>query len=357
MTLAPVAETTGDRTSFGFRKHRSTHDAMEYIFKLLSKKNAPQWIIEGDIKGCFDNINHQYLLYNIPMDKNILKKFISVGYIYKNKLFPNKDHGTPQGGIISPTLANMTLDGMENFIATNFWINKHGKIDKKHHNPYQINMVRYADDFVVTTNSKENAYEIKSLLEEFMSHRGLTLSANKTSVTHINKGFDFLGWKFRKYNEKLIIEPSKQSISKVVNTIKTIIKENKTAKQQTIIKKLNSVIVGWSNYYQPVCSKQIFGKIDHIVFEMLWKWAKRRHPQKGLRWVKDRYWKVCGNRKWVFRENQIILRQMKDTAIVRHTPLILTKNVFIENEYFLQRQKKARIKRISAYKKCCRPLH
>ncbi|MFT9495794.1 reverse transcriptase domain-containing protein, partial [Anaerosolibacter sp.] len=190
LALEPIAETMGDRISFGFRKYRSTHDAMEYIFKLLSKKNAPQWIIEGDIKGCFDNINHQYLLDNIPMDKNILKKFISAGYLYKNRLFPNNDHGTPQGGIISPTLANMTLDGMENVIATNFWTNKHGKVDKKHHNTYQINLVRYADDFIATTNSEEKAYEIKNVLEKFMTQRGLTLSNEKTSITHIDTGFN-----------------------------------------------------------------------------------------------------------------------------------------------------------------------
>ncbi|MFT9493540.1 group II intron maturase-specific domain-containing protein, partial [Anaerosolibacter sp.] len=163
-------------------------------------------------------------------------------------------------------------------------------------------------------------------------------------------GFNFLGWEFKKYKGKLIIKPSKNSIKKVVNTISAIIKENKTAKQETLIKKLNSVITGWANYHQPVCAKETFSKIDHVVFEMLWKWAKRRHPRKGLQWIKDKYWKICGNRKWVFKENVLSLKQMKDTPIVRHTPLILTKNVFTENEYFLKRQKEAKIKRINAYK-------
>lgn len=176
----------------------------------------------------------------------------------------------------SPTLANMTLDGMKNIIATNFWTNKHGKIDEKHHNTYQINLVRYADDFVVTTNSKEKAYEIKTVLEAFMSERGLTLSEKKTAISHINEGFDFLGWKFRKYSQKLIIKPNKKSIKKVFKIISSIIKENKTSKRETLIKKLNSVITGWANYHQPVCSKQTFGSIDHVIYEMLWKWAKRR---------------------------------------------------------------------------------
>jgi RNA-directed DNA polymerase len=183
-----------------------------------------------------------------------------------------------------------------------------------------------------------------------MAHRGLILSAEKTSITHIDNGFDFLGWEFRKHNGKLIIKPSEKSRKKVINTISAIIKENKTAKQETLIRRLNSVITGWSNYHQPVCSKQTFGKIDHIIFEMLWKWAKRRHPQKGVQWIKDKYWKVCGNRKWVFKDNKSYLKQMKDTPIVRYTPLILTRNAFTENEYFLERQKKARLKRRNAFK-------
>lgn len=179
LALEPIAETTGDRTSFGFRKYRSAHDAMEYIFKLLSKRNSPQWIIEGDIKGCFDNISHQHLLDNIPMDKSILNRFISAGHIYKNKLFPNNTHGTPQGGIISPTLANMTLDGMENFIATNFWTNKIGKIDKKHCNPYKINMVRYAMTSLLQLIMKRKPMKLRTFSKSLCLKEGLPYQLKK----------------------------------------------------------------------------------------------------------------------------------------------------------------------------------
>lgn len=178
-----------------------------------------------------------------------------------------------------------------------------------------------------------------------MLQRGLTLSVEKTSITHIDTGFDFLGWEFRKYNGKLIVKPSKKSIKKVVNTISTIIKENKPAKQETLIRKLNSVITGWSNYHQPVCSKQTFNKIDHITYQMLWKWAKRRHPQKVQHWAKNKYWKVCGNRKWVFKENKLDLKQMKDTPVLRHTPLILTKNVFQKRNTSYNGKKKQKIRK------------
>lgn len=244
----------------------------------------------------------------------------------------------------------MTLDDMEDVIATRFWTNKHRKVDKKHHNPYQINLVRYADDFLITCNDEKKTMEIKSVIEEFMSERGLTLSIEKTLVTNINDGFDFLGWEFKKYSGKLIIKPSKKSVTKVVKTLSDIIKQNKANTQEILIRKLNEVITGWSNYHQPVCSKEIFGKMDHIIFEMLWSWAKRRHPQKGLKWVKDRYWKTLGNRKWIFKDKNSVLKNMKDTPIVRHTPLILTKNAFIESMYFLKRKEQSTMKRKKAYK-------
>jgi len=155
LALEPVAEIKGDRTSFGFRKFRSTHDACEYAFQYLCKKNAPVWVLEGDIKGCFDNISHQWLLDNIPMDKSILKQFLKAGYIFDRQLFQT-DAGTPQGGIISPILANMTLDGIDKLLADKYhkkW--KSGRTNNDYAAKYKVNFVRYADDFIVTANSEE----------------------------------------------------------------------------------------------------------------------------------------------------------------------------------------------------------
>ena len=148
MALDPISEATADKVSFGFRKKRSTHDAAVHIFGYLRVKNSAQWILEGDIKGCFDNINHQWMLNNIPMDKRILKQFLKAGFVYQKKLFPTKE-GTPQGGIVSPILANMTLDGIERKIKEKYWINKKGTIDRDY-NKHKVNYTRYADDFVVT---------------------------------------------------------------------------------------------------------------------------------------------------------------------------------------------------------------
>ncbi|HFI0462707.1 TPA: reverse transcriptase domain-containing protein, partial [Streptococcus suis] len=166
--------------------------ACEYIFTALSRKASPQWILEGDIKGCFDNISHDWLLENIPMDKSILKQFLKAGFVFKGELFPTED-GTPQGGIISPILANMALDGLQQVLSDRFHTNRLGKIDLRFKNSHKVNLVRYADDFIVTAATQEIALEAKELIREFLLGRGLELSEEKTLVTHINDGFDLLG--------------------------------------------------------------------------------------------------------------------------------------------------------------------
>jgi len=346
LALEPVAETTADKTSFGFRKYRSTHDAMQQIFIVMARKNSAQWVLEGDIKGCFDNIKHRWLLENIPIDKKILKQFLKAGYIYKRKLFPTES-GTPQGGIISPILANMVLDGLEKVIKKKYWTNKKGTTNINY-NKHKINYVRYADDFIVTSDSKEKAEEIKEIIKDYLQERGLELSEEKALITHINNGFDFLGWNFRKYNKKLLIKPSPKSIKKVTEKISNIIKEGKTWKQENLIDSINPIITGWSNYHQSVVSKKIFNKLDKDTWNMLWKWAKRRHPNnKSRNWVMNRYWHKIGNRSWCFKSDRNRLKLFRDKKIIRHVPLKLTKNPYLDKDYFEQRKFKQGIKKLT----------
>jgi RNA-directed DNA polymerase len=330
--LNPVAEATADIASFGFRKNRSTHDACSQAFNCLSKRYSAQWVLEGDIKGCFDNINHEWLLDNIPMNKPTLEQFLKSGFVYNRHLNPTKA-GTPQGGIISPILANMTLDGIESAIASKYYTNKNGKTDKSRHNPHKVNFVRYADDFIVTADSEETAKEIAELIKSFLEERGLELSEEKTLITHIDKGFDFLGWNFRKYNGKLLIKPS--------------IKQGKAWNQEKLIGVLNPIITGWSNYHQSVVSKEIFGKLDYRVWNMLWKWAKRRHPNKSKWWIADKYWHRTGTRKWVFSTQRNELKRFSDTKIVRHPCIKLDKNPYLDMEYFDLRRNKLSLRKIA----------
>lgn len=191
--LEPIAETTADPNSYGFRPKRSTQDAIEQCFLALSKQKSAKWVLEGDIKGCFDNISHEWIMKNIPMNKTILGKWLKSGYIENQKLFPT-ELGSPQGSPISPIISNMVLDGLERKLSATF---RKKKVNGKVYTP-KINFVRYADDFIVTGVSKELLEnEVKPVIIEFLKERGLELSEEKTLITHITDGFDFLGINIR----------------------------------------------------------------------------------------------------------------------------------------------------------------
>ncbi|MCP4220302.1 MAG: group II intron reverse transcriptase/maturase [bacterium] len=339
MALDPISETTADKTSFGFRKNRSTHDAAQHIFNYSTRNKGTQWILEGDIKGCFDNINHQWLMDNIPIDKKALKQLLKAGYIYKRKLFPTET-GTPQGGILSPIMANITLDGIEKKIKDKYWKAKNGTVHYNH-NKHKVNYTRYADDFIVSADSKEILTDIKNLIIQHLTERGLALSEEKTLVTNINNGFDFLGWNFRKYNGKLLIKPSKDSIKKIMETLKTIIHLHRGKTQTEMLKNLNPIITGWTNYHQSTCAKKIFAQLDTYIFYNLWRWAKRRHPRKSTKWIKRRYWKSTLFNNWIFSDGTIELKRAANTKIVRHRIIKLDANPYIPefSRYYYYRNK------------------
>src|SRR5659263_673433 len=346
LALEPIAEATGDRTSFGFRKFRSTHDACEQVFVCMRGKHSPEWVLEGDIKGCFDNISHQWLIDNIPLDKSVLRQFLKAGFIFEHKLFQT-EAGTPQGGIISPILANITLDGIEKLLADKYRNNKNGNRYSEHAAKHKVNYVRYADDFIVTAKTEEIAKEAKELIKDFLKDRGLELSDEKTIITHIDNGFDFLGWNFRKYNGKLLVKPSKKSIEKVTERISDIIKTGKAWKQEHLIDALNPVIIGWTNYHQSAVSSETFHKMDYRIWNMLWHWAKRRHPRKSKHWIARKYWHTVGKRNWVFSDENKKLRFLSDTKIIRHSRLKLDMNPYIDNEYFVLRKLKQKAKKLT----------
>jgi RNA-directed DNA polymerase len=283
LVLDPIAETMADHQSYGFRKERSPADAMERCFLLFARKTSPQWILEGDIKGCFDAISHTWLLTHIPMEKALLEKWLQAGFMEQGILFPT-EAGTPQGGIGSPVLANMTLDGLEQKLRDAFpRTTLRGR-------QATIHLIRYADDFLISGRSKEILeQEVKPLVEQCMRERGLELSQEKTIITHIEDGFDFLGQTGRKYGETLLIKPSKESVQALLEKVRKIIKDNKQTSAGKLIAQVNPILRGWALYHRQVASKKTFSTVDHAIFEMLWRWAKRRHPTKGRRWVKEKY--------------------------------------------------------------------
>ena len=231
MPLEPVAETTADKNSYGFRKERNTADAIDPCFIDLGKGSSAQWILEGDIKACFDHISHDWLLNHIPMDKLVLKKWLQCGFVFNKELFPTHE-GTPQGGIISPTLANMALDGLEATLREKY---KRRTVNGQTYFP-KVTVVRYADDFIITGSTKEMLeQEILPIVREFLQARGLTLSEEKTKITHIDDGFDFLGFNIRKYKGTLLTKPSKESLKRFMTKVRDIIDFNKACKQESLI--------------------------------------------------------------------------------------------------------------------------
>ena len=298
LALDPVVEATADKNSYGFRPQRSCADAIEQCYLAL-KSARTAWILEGDIKSCFDRISHDWLLAHVPMDRAILQKWLKSGYMEKH-VFHETTDGTPQGGIISPALSNCALDGLERLLKGKY---PTGTRLRSLGGKYpSVNLIRYADDFVITGKTKELLEgEIKPLVEQFLRERGLELSPTKTVVTNVTQGFDFLGQNVRRYpNGKLLIKPSRKSIQRFLAGIREIIKAALGKSAADLINELNPKIRGWANYHRHVVSKRIFNRVDHSIFYKLWQWARRRHPDKAPRWLKQKYFEQHLGRDWLF---------------------------------------------------------
>ena len=333
LSLDPVEETRADGSSYGFRPGRSTADAREHLFILLASRARSPWVLEGDIEACFDRISHDWLLDHVPMDKTILRQWLKAGVIHKGELQPTKS-GTPQGGIISPVLANWALDGLDVWLKT--WSEGKG-----------LHLVRYADDWILTGPSQEVLERAKERIQEFLTERGMTLSPTKTYIAHIDEGFDFLGWNFRKYKGKLLIKPSEKNVKMLLTKVRDWVNEHKQARQIDVIRFLNPLIRGWANYHRGAVAKETFAHVDSKIFELLWQWAKRRHPEKCSQWISNRYFQTIGIRNWMFadfdeRKERLVLVKASDTKIRRHVKVRKEANPYDPRweEYFKDRRKR-----------------
>jgi RNA-directed DNA polymerase len=287
-------------------------------------------VLEGDIRGCFDNISHSWLLENVPMDRVILRKWLQAGFVDKGVLLPT-EAGTPQGGIASPVLANLALDGLEDAVRSALGRSKNAR------QPAKAHVVRYADDFIVTGASRELLEQrVKPAVEEFLSVRGLQLAPEKTHITHISRGFDFLGQNVRKYGNKLLIKPARKSVQALLSKVGEVLGKNKAATQAQVITLLNPILRGWAMYHRHAVAAATFSRIDHLVWSKLWGWAKRRHPRKNARWIKARYFHRQGPRDWVFacrapgaeQVRQFVLFRASTLPIKRHTKVRSEANPF-----------------------------
>ena len=335
IALDPVAEITADRNSYGFRLRRSCNDAIAQCFLALCRKNSAHWIFEADIKACFDNIRHDWILKHIPINKTILNKWLTAGYIEKKRLFPT-EKGTPQGGTISPLIMNMVLDGLEKILDRHYPRRK----------GQRVNFIRYADDFVITAASKEViTEEIIPLVKDFLMERGLQLSPEKSKVTHINNGFDFLSQNVRKYNGKLVIRPSKSSVKSFKNKIKKMIRDYRGIPAHSLIRILNPVIRGWSNYHKGICAKRTFAKIGNFIWEQLKRWAKYQHGNKNRWWIFHRYFRdLHFSDRYISKKGTVVHRlyRIKYVPIRYHVKIKGDANPFLPeyDKYFSNRTKR-----------------
>ncbi len=311
-SLEPEWEAIFEPNSYGFRPGRSCQDAIAQSF-IRVKGDRDTWVLEADIQGFFDNIAHESILKqlgNFPK-KNLIKGWLKAGFIFEGKYNPTKA-GTPQGGVCSPILANIGLHGLETFIKAT--------------NP-KLGVVIYADDFIVTARDEESLENAQIQIQQWLSQRDLNLNAEKTLITSMEDGFDFLGFNHRHYNGKLLIKPSKKKVLDLCKRIGKEIKAINGYEQELVIKRLNPILRGFANYYKGVVSKETFSYISSRLWRYLWCWAKRRHPNKNTKWVRKRYFKTIKGNKWTFatsssdrrgKEKDLILYPIAYTPIERH---------------------------------------
>lgn len=285
--LEPQWEAKFDPKSFGFRPKRSAHDAMVNIWRFLNS-GKKTWVLDADIKGCFNEISHTYLidqLIHFPANK-LIKKWLKAGYL-ENNVFHFTDMGTPQGGIISPLLANIALNGMEKALDIKY--HKNGQVRSE--NKYIV--IRYADDFVVLTKSEKLLIEAKAKLVKWLKTRNLVLSDNKTSTYNVKqKSLNFLGFEFAIHDNICLVRPSKEAIVKASSRTKEIWTSHRGKSAYKAIIKLNPFITGWANYYRKCNTNRTFRKLDHILWWQALRFGKRTHPKKSSEWIINKYFRA-----------------------------------------------------------------
>jgi RNA-directed DNA polymerase len=298
LALIPVVETKSDPHSYGFRPYRGCWDAHAQIHVTLSRKSSATWVLDADIRKCLNTISHDWLLQNTPMETNVLKSWLKCGFLDSGNLFPTEE-GTPQGGVISPTLANHVLNGMQGVLKETFPRKQVGSYYKRTSYSSGINLIRYADDFIVTGRSKRQLEKVKSVLTTFLEPRGLELHPEKTRIVHIRDGFDFLGWTFRKAKNGFLLRLISEEAQKSHKAqLRDLVKNSKNKPPSALISDLNPVIRGWCEYHR--CCTNIWstwGKTNQYLFQLLWKWVRNRHPRKSRMWLYDKYWRYVDKRK------------------------------------------------------------
>jgi RNA-directed DNA polymerase len=342
--LEPQWEARFEPNSYGFRPGRSCHDAIQAVFNAIARK--AKFVLDADIAACFDNINHAALLSKLatfPALRRVIGRWLRAGVLDGDHLFPT-EKGTPQGGAISPLLANVALHGLEVHLREAFPDYFQGK------KSWKPLVIRYADDFVVLHEDLAVIERCRELTNAWLADMGLELKPSKTRISHTflpyqgNVGFDFLGFTVRQFpvgknysahnpygkplGFKTLIKPSATAQKRHLADLAEVIRRHKATPQSQLIELLNRKIIGWANYYSTKVSKDVFNRMDHMVYLKLKRWAERRHPKKGKQWVANRYWCTRRGRRWNFASKTLTLAWYADTRIRRHVKVQGNRSLF-----------------------------
>ncbi|WP_246459799.1 group II intron reverse transcriptase/maturase [Streptomyces himalayensis] len=320
--LEPEWESRFEPRSYGFRPGRGCHDAREAIFNAASSRGKRVWVLDADLAGAFDRISHQHLLKSIGMfpAREMIRKWLKAGVMERGR-FATTEEGTPQGGVISPLLLNVALHGMEEAAGARY--KKKGAGREPVAVPGTPILIRYADDLVALCHTEEEANAVRMRLGEWLAPRGLAFNTEKTKTVHLNEGFDFLGFNVRRYDDQLLIKPSRTAIKRIKERLREAVKALRGSNAAALIAKLSPIIRGWAAYYRVAVSSKVFSSLDTYVWRLTFKWARHTHPRKSRTWVANRYFgrfNRSRDDKWVFGnpENTSYLIKFAWTKIARH---------------------------------------
>jgi RNA-directed DNA polymerase len=312
LVLEPIFEADFLPCSYGFRPMRRAHDAVAEIRYLTSKPRCYEWIVEGDIKACFDEISHPALMDRVRAriaDKRVLalvKAFLKSGILGEDRLLRPTNAGTPQGSILSPLLSNVALSVLDEHIARSPGGPASGPVEKAkrlRRGLPTFKLVRYADDWcLVIKGTREHAEAWREEIAQVLSTMGLRLSQEKTLITHIDDGLDFLGWRIQRHRKRgtnvhyVYSYPAKKSLKAVMAKVKTVCREVEVNQPiDGLIRRLNTVLRGWCAYFRPGVSSATFAYLSHYLWQTVWRWIRRKHRRSTWKQLRHRY---CGGRWW-----------------------------------------------------------
>lgn len=342
-SLIPVAEAKAERKSFAFRKGRSALDALAYVLDSLKGSNPPEIIVCGDIKAYFATIHHSWLLANVPMDKKVLSELLSAGIVFAGELFPTDDVGISEGANLSPYLGNFVLDGLQKYIYMGLYCTQHPS------DYADGNLVRFADDIIITVRTRETAEQVIDLLKTFLEERGCKLSLEKTKVCHIDDGFTFLGQTIIRKGKHIYSYPSEAAVNRFIADVTETIKTNKKS-QRDLIVLLNQKLRGWANYHRFSDAGPAFKQVDVAVQTALLEAAIAKHPRMAIPKVIAKYWytEPSGRHCYALPEDKSVrVIRLEDTVLLQHRKIKTNANPFLERDYMEYRERQREITNVS----------